>query len=201
MNQEQIGKFIAECRKNKNMTQAELAEKLHVTDRAISKWERGKGLPDSSIMLELSKYLDISVNELLSGERLKMENYNLKAEENLLNLKRKEEYLTKSMLLLEWVIGIISTITLVTLLFVAIVAIESITLRIILISIGIIIFIIGVLSAIKIEQAAGYYECQHCHHKYIPTYKAVLFSIHMGRTRHMKCPECQHKSWNKKVIK
>lgn len=201
MNQEQIGRFISECRKNKNMTQAELAEKLHVTDRAISKWERGKGLPDSSIMLELSKYLDISVNELLSGERLKMENYNLKAEENLLDLKRKEEYLTKSMLLLEWVIGGISTITLLILIFIAAVAIESTPLRIILISIGFLIFIIGVLFAIKIEKDAGYYECQHCHHKYVPTYKAVLFSMHTGRTRYMKCPECQHKSWNKKVIK
>lgn len=67
MEQTKVGKFIAECRKNKNMTQAELAEKLNITDRAISKWETGKGMPDSSIMLELCNELDISVNELLSG--------------------------------------------------------------------------------------------------------------------------------------
>ena len=76
MDQVKVGRFIAECRKNKNMTQAELAEKLNITDRAISKWETGKGMPDSSIMLEPCGKLDISVNELLSGEVIKMENYN-----------------------------------------------------------------------------------------------------------------------------
>ena len=81
MNQVKIGKFIAQCRKEKNMTQAELAEKLNITDRAISKWETGKGMPDSSIMLDLCNELNISVNELLSGEVIKMENvYGRKAE-------------------------------------------------------------------------------------------------------------------------
>ena len=78
MEQAKVGKFIAECRKNKKMTQAELAEKLNITDRAISKWETGKGMPDSSIMLELCNELDISVNELLSREAIKMETYNQK---------------------------------------------------------------------------------------------------------------------------
>ena len=78
MEQSKVGKFIAECRKKKNMTQAELAEKLNITDRAISKWETGKGMPDSSIMLELCNELDISVNELLSREAIKMETYNQK---------------------------------------------------------------------------------------------------------------------------
>ena len=92
MNQVKIGKFIAECRKNKNMTQAELAEKLNITDRAISKWETGKGMPDSSIMLELCKELDISVNDLLSGELIDMNNYNRKLNENLIKLQRQKEY-------------------------------------------------------------------------------------------------------------
>ena len=91
MEQVKVGKFIAECRKNKNMTQAELAEKLNITDRAISKWETGKGMPDSSIMLELCSKLDISVNELLSGEVIKMENYNVRAEQNLLEMKKQKE--------------------------------------------------------------------------------------------------------------
>ena len=91
MEQVKIGKFIAECRKNKNLTQAQLAEKLNITDRAISKWETGKGMPDSSIMLDLCNELDISVNELLSGEIIKMEKYNQKAEENLLEMKKNKE--------------------------------------------------------------------------------------------------------------
>ena len=70
MEQAKVGKFIAECRKNKNMTQAELAEKLNITDRAISKWETGKGMPDSSIMLELCHELDITVNELFVSREL-----------------------------------------------------------------------------------------------------------------------------------
>jgi len=91
MNQTEIGKFIAKCRKGKNLTQAQLAEKLSITDRAVSKWETGKSMPDSSIMLELCEILGITVNELLSGEEVDMENYEKKADENLIALKRKDE--------------------------------------------------------------------------------------------------------------
>lgn len=91
MNQEEIGKFIAKCRKGKNLTQAQLAEKLNITDRAVSKWENGKSMPDSSIMLELCELLGITVNELLSGEKITMENSEKKADENLIALKKKDE--------------------------------------------------------------------------------------------------------------
>lgn len=92
MDQIKIGRFIAECRKKKNLTQMQLAEKLNITDRAISKWENGKGMPDSSIMLDLCKELQISVNELLSGEVLEMNSYNKKLEQNLIDIvKQKEE--------------------------------------------------------------------------------------------------------------
>lgn len=86
MNQTEIGKFIAKCRKEKKLTQAQLAEKLNITDRAISKWETGKSMPDSSIMLELCEILGITVNELLSGEEIDMESYEKKADENLIAL-------------------------------------------------------------------------------------------------------------------
>ena len=92
MDQIKIGKFIAERRKTKNLTQLQLAEKLNITDRAISKWETGKGMPDSSIMIELCKELDISVNELLSGELIDMNNYNVKVDENLIKLQKQKEY-------------------------------------------------------------------------------------------------------------
>ncbi len=91
MNQTEIGKFIAKCRKEKNLTQAQLAEKLNITDRAVSKWETGKSMPDSSIMLELCGILGITVNELLSGEEIGMDSYEKKADENLIALKRKDE--------------------------------------------------------------------------------------------------------------
>jgi len=98
MNQEAIGKFIANCRKEKDLTQMQLAEKLNITNRAISKWETGKSCPDVSIMLELCNILGITVNELLTGERISMENYQKKAEENLIELQRKREQAQKSLL-------------------------------------------------------------------------------------------------------
>lgn len=91
MNQTEIGEFIAKCRKEKKLTQAQLAERLNITDRAVSKWETGKSMPDSSIMLELCEILGITVNELLSGEEIDIESYEKKADENLIALKRKDE--------------------------------------------------------------------------------------------------------------
>lgn len=91
MNQEQIGKLIAQCRKENNLTQAGLAEKLHITDQTVSKWETGKSMPDAAIMLELCGILGITVNELLSGERIDMETCEKKADENPLALQQREE--------------------------------------------------------------------------------------------------------------
>ncbi len=200
MNQVKIGKFIAECRKKKNLTQMQLAEKLNITDRAISKWETGKGMPDSSIMLELCKELDISVNELLSGEVIKMERYNLKAEENLLEMAKKEELQNKKMMMYEWVIGTMSSVTFLVLVFVLSYAILNIATRIILFVLAFMILITGISFALKIETETGYYECQKCHNKYVPKYKQVYFAMHYGTTRYMKCPKCNKRSWNKKVL-
>mgnify|MGYP002508013710 FL=1 len=97
MNQETIGKFIAACRKEKGLTQTQLAEKLNITNRAVSKWETGKSIPDAAIMLDLCKILGISVNELLSGERIAMENYQKRAEENLVELQQKASSAQKSL--------------------------------------------------------------------------------------------------------
>ena len=200
MDQLKIGKFIAECRKKKNLTQMQLAEKLNITDRAVSKWETGKSLPDSSIMLELCKLLEISVNDLLSGEVVTMENYNKEMENRLIEMIKQKEENDKRLLTLEWVIGILSVIILLTpALVVAYVPMEE-WLRVVVAFSGFIPGLVGIFYAVKIEQVAGYYECQHCKHKYVPTYKAVTFAPHMGRTRYMKCPECHKKSWQKKVI-
>ncbi len=101
MNLETMGTFIAACRKEKNLTQLQLAEKLHITNRAVSKWETGKSCPDASIMLELCEILDITVNELLSGERMEEKQYQKKAEENLVILQRKQERAQKSLARIE----------------------------------------------------------------------------------------------------
>ena len=85
MNQEKIGKFIAECRRKKNMTQQELAEKLGVSDRTIGNWENGRNMPDLSLFKPLCDELDISLNDLMSGEVVKSKEYQEKLEENIIN--------------------------------------------------------------------------------------------------------------------
>ena len=200
MDQRKIGRFIAECRKKANLTQMQLAEMLNITDKAVSKWETGKSLPDSSVMLELCKVLKITVNDLLCGEVVLMENYNKELENRLLELVKQKEENDKRLLKLEWVIGILSCIILFVPCFVAAYLPMQDWLRVVILFSGFIPGIIGLGFAIKIEQVAGYYECRKCGHKYVPTYKAVSAAMHMGRTRYMKCPKCQQKSWQKKVI-
>lgn len=200
MDQIKIGKFIAECRKKKKLTQAELAEKLGITDRAISKWENGKSLPDSGVMLELCAELDITVNELLSGERIEMKKYDEKVEENLLNLTKENEEKNKKLLNIEILISIPAVAIGLALVFLASYANIPTYVRITLIVLGLILIFSVCFIAIRIEQTVGYYECGKCHHKYIPTYPSTLWAPHTGRTRYMKCPKCNKRSWNKKVI-
>ena len=200
MDQVKIGKFIAERRKENNLTQMQLAEKLNITDRAISKWENGKAMPDSSIMLDLCKELKISVNELLSGEVIKMENYDVNVERNLMEMVKQKEASDKRLLKMEVAIGYISSVTFLVLIFVASFIEMQDWIRILLIVFGFVTFIIGLHNCVKIEQTAGYYECSKCHHKYVPTLSSVYMSRHIGRTRHMVCPACGQKSWQKKVI-
>ncbi len=201
MDQIKIGRFIAEQRKLKNLTQMQLAEKLGITDRAISKWENGKGMPNSSLMLDLCAELGISVNELLCGEVIEMTNYNEKAEKQLLQIVKEKEQKDKQLLNVEIFIGILVAIILLACVFIASFVQMDAVWRIVLIVAGFIPFVIGIGYAIWIEQVAGFYECQHCHHKYVPSYKAVLFSAHIGRRRKMKCPNCEDKNYHKKVIR
>ena len=200
MNQVKIGRFIAERRKAVNLTQMQLAEKLNITDRAVSKWETGKTMPDSAIMLELCNILKINVNELLSGEKIDMENYNKEIETKLLQLVKEKQEVDKRLLTLEVVIGILSTIILIVPTIVAAYLQIEEWKRILIAFSGFIPGIIGFLFAIKIEQVAGYYECQKCGHKYVPNYKDVTLAMHMGRTRYMKCPKCGEWSWQQKTL-
>lgn len=108
MDQTKTGKFIATCRKEKNLTQAQLAEIMGVSDRAVSKWETGRSMPDTSLMLELCETLGINVNELLTGERIPMENYQKEAEENLVALQEKKEKAIKDFKKIEKALIVIS---------------------------------------------------------------------------------------------
>ena len=196
-----IGKFIKEQRKAKELTQLQLSEKLNVSEKTISKWECGNGFPDTSLMLPLCKELDISANELLSGKKLTTNEYKQLAEDNLIKLTSEQERSYKFLLTVETVLGYMASITFMILIFVASFIDMTTWLRIVLIAIGLIQFVIAIHFCLCIEKDAGYYECAHCHNKYIPTYKQVLFSMHYGRTRYMKCPKCNKKSWQKKVTK
>lgn len=200
MDQIKIGKFIQEKRKEKNITQSELAEKLNISDRAISKWENGNCLPDAGNMPILCDILDITINDLFSGEKVDMKDNEKKYEENLLEMTRLKEEKDKQLLALEWVIGGIAIVTFFTLLFTAIFVEMEDWIRFFLIGIGVVVFLVAMMFALRIEQIAGYYECGACHHKYVPTFKSVLWAKHLNRTRKMKCPKCGKKTWQKKVI-
>lgn len=200
MDQVRIGQFIAECRKKKDLTQAQLAERLGITDRAVSKWENGRSMPDSSIMLALCKELEISVNDLLCGEVVSMENYNKELENKLLEVVEEKEKADRHLLSLEIVVGVMCVAILLGLVaFASFLQLEE-WLKVVLILIGLVPFLVCLPFLIKIEQTAGYYECKECGHRYVPTFKSVFWAAHMGRTRKMRCPNCHKKTWQKKRI-
>lgn len=200
MDQMKIGRFIAERRKRVSLTQLQLAEKLGITDRAVSKWETGKAMPDASIMLELCGVLEISANDLLCGEVVGMEDYSKKLENNLLDMIRQKEQADKRLLFLETVVGISATVIMFALVLLATFVQMASWLRVALLALGFALFFAGCFYALRIEQVAGYFACKECGHRYMPTYKAVNMAPQMFGIRYMKCPECGKKSWQKKVL-
>ena len=201
MDQIKIGKFIAECRKKNKLTQMQLAEKLNITDRAISKWENGKGMPDSSIMLDLCNELKISVNELLSGEKIDMENDNQKTEQLLLDMAKELEKKNKTIWSSMWTIMIISITVLIAGIFIAAFLIPEGIWQLVTILGICILFLIPCFYALKLEVSVGAYKCKNCGCEIVPTYKEAMNAMHMGFTRYLKCPNCNKHTWCKKVIK
>ncbi|MBQ9731342.1 MAG: helix-turn-helix domain-containing protein [Bacilli bacterium] len=201
MDQLKIGKFIAEFRKQKQLTQLQLADKLGITDKAISKWERGIAMPDTSIMLELCDILCISVNELLSGERINMENNNKKNEQLLLDMAKELETKNKIIWSSMWAIMIVSITALIAGIFIAAFLIPEGIWQLVTI-IGIcIVFLIPCFYALKLEVSVGAYKCKNCGHEIVPTYKEVLMAKHRGFTRYLMCPKCNKRTWCKKILK
>ena len=201
MDQIKIGKFIATRRKEKNLTQLQLADHLGITDRAVSKWETGRSLPDSSVMLQLCDALGITVNDLLNGEVVTMENYKKQTEEILIEMVKEKEERDRMLLTAELIAGILSLIPLIlATIFAAYNQSLAEWIRGVIVLASLIPFLIALPFLIKIEQKAGYYKCAECGHCYVPTFKSVLMAPHMGTTRRMKCPACGKKSWQKKVL-
>ena len=184
MDQLKIGKFIADCRKQKNLTQMQLAEKLGITDKAVSKWERGVAMPDTSIMLELCDILSISVNELLSGERINMENDNQKTEQLLLDMAKELEKKNKTIWSSMWTIMIISITVLIAGIFIAAFLIPEGVWQLITILGSCVVFLIPCFYALKLEVSVGAYKCKNCGHEIVPTYKEAMNAMHMGFTRY-----------------
>lgn len=200
MDQVKIGNFIAERRKQKNLTQAQLAEKLNITDRAVSKWETGRSMPDSSVMLELCEILEISVNELLRGEKIMTEN-NQQDEQLLLDMAKELEEKNNTVWRSMWVILIVSMIALFGGLSIAAFVIpEGVWQGITILGVCI-VFLIPCFYALKLEVSVGAYKCKNCGHEIVPTYSEALWAMHRGTTRYLKCPKCNKRTWCKKVFK
>ena len=200
MDQIKIGEFIAECRKKQNLTQGQLAEKLGITDRAISKWENGRAMPDSSLMLDLCSILKISVNELLSGEVIDMEN-NKKNEQLLLDIAKEVESKNKIIWTSMWVIMGVSMIALLAGIFLTAFLVPEGPWQLVTILLICVVFLIPCFYALKLEVSVGAYKCKNCGHEIVPTYKQALNAMHRGTTRYLKCPKCNKRTWCKKVLK
>lgn len=201
MNQIKIGKFIAECRKSVNLTQFQLAEKLNITDKAVSKWERGISMPDPAIMIELCSILKINVNELLNGEKISMENSSQKNEEILLEMANELRRKNKTIWISMWVIITVSIFSLlVGLLFIALFMPAGIWQLVAILSL-VVLFLIPCFYALKLEISVGTYKCKKCGQEIVPTYSQALNAMHMGTTRYLKCPKCNRRTWCKKIIK
>ncbi len=201
MNQIEIGKFISTQRKIKNLTQVALAEKLGITDRAVSKWERGKGLPDASLMVDLCEILGITVNELLCGEKISMENKNEKNEQLLLEMAKEVEQKNRKIWTSMWVILIVSMTAMIVGIFIATFLIPEGMSLFFTYFVICVFFLIPCYYALKLEVSVGAYKCKNCGHEIVPTYSDVLWAIHRGTTRYLKCPNCGKRTWCKKVLK
>ena len=201
MDQVKIGKFISDERKAKGYTQKQLSELLGISDKIISKWECGNGFPEASLLLPLCNELEITVNELLTGERISQQNYKKKAEENMVNMIREKEE-NKQKILLTTMIGVISTITFVTLLLVVCFYTDVIILpiKIVLMMIAISVFGVGLYVAMWGDRKIGYFKCRNCNELFTPTFMQYNMGMHLLSTRYLKGPHCKTRTWCKKVM-
>lgn len=189
MDQNKTGKFIAEERKRKALTQKQLAEALGISDKTISKWERGGGFPEVSLLLPLCRELDITVNELLAGERVAEEDYKKKAEENMMNLV-KEAQESRKKIILSALVAALAILAALPLVVVA-GALEMETwLRCLLIGIGLVVVVLGIIIACVLDRDARAFECPECHERFVPEMGAYIMGPHTITKRKLRCPKC-----------
>lgn len=199
MDQIMIGKFIASERKRKAYTQKQLSEKLGISDKTISKWERGNGFPEVSLLLPLCKELDITVNELLSGERVSEEDYRKKAEENMVNLMREAQE-SKKKIIMSAMVALLVLVAAVPL-FVISGAIEMDNwIRIVLIVIGTVVIVFGIAIACVLDREAGAYECPECNTRFVSELKDYIMGAHTITKRKLTCPHCGAHRYCRKVL-
>lgn len=189
MDQIRIGKFIAESRKSKNLTQRQLAETLTISDKTISKWECGKGLPEASLMLPLCEALDITVNDLLSGERVPQTDYQKKAERNMMRLMEENED-NKKRMVSSIITGIITIIAICSLIVIAAYIELPTIVRIGLIAFSVAVAAAGITAAVMLDIKAGYFECPHCKELFVPNMNDYTKSYHTFTKRRLTCPKC-----------
>lgn len=199
MNQEKTGAFIAQLRKESNMTQVQLADELGVTNKAISKWKNGNGFPEVSLLLPLCIELEITVNELLSGERVSEDDYRKKAEENMVNLVKEAQESKKKIILSTMVAGL-SVVAAVPLVMVAGMLEMETWLRILLIVISLTIIGMGVSIACILDREAGAFECPECNNRFVPDMKSYVMGLHTITKRKLVCPHCGAHRYCKKVL-
>ena len=189
MDQSKIGRFIADTRKAKSLTQRQLADALSISDKTVSKWETGKGLPDVSLMLPLCGALDITVNDLLTGEKVSASNYQKKAEENMMDLI-KENQENKKRMILSIICGVITIIAVCSLVIIASYLELPAAVRILLILLALATAAAGVGAAAVLEVQAGYYVCPACGAAFVPTLEEYIKGYHTFTRRRLTCPSC-----------
>ena len=190
-----IGQYIAEKRKAKDMTQLELANALHLSEKTISKWECGKGFPEVSTVLPLCAILEITANELLSGQDLKSEALKKEhTEQNILNLLHsKSDYTLKKWAVI--LIALLSILLIVTMAILLPYMKLPIWAEIIIMVLTLSVFIVSMIPLCAISNSMGTFKCKHCGHKFTPKLAAFVYGMHTWNKRYLKCPHCQKKSF------
>ena len=201
MDYNKIGNFIATERKAKKLTQAKLAEKVFVSEKTVSKWENGKGIPDTNSLPKLCEIFSVSLNELLSGERIIIEKNNQKNEQLLLDMAKELEKKNKTIWKSMWVIMTVSMIALFAGILISALLIPEGIWQLVSVLGLCIVFLIPCFYALKLEVSVGVYKCKNCGYEIVPTYSQALWAMHRGTTRYLKCPKCNKRTWCKKVIK
>ena len=200
MDYKKIGEFIANERKSKKMTQAKLAEKIYVSEKTVSKWENGNGLPDTHLLPTLCSVLGVTLNEMLSGERVE-ESTAENNEQVLLNMAKEIECKNKTIMQAMWVILAVSIVSMMVGILLVAFFVPVEVWQVVLIAIICIGLLIPCFYALRLEISVGVYKCQKCGYEIVPTYMEALMSMHRGTTRYLKCPSCNKRTCCKKVIK